>query len=112
MSDKIKMTVEMEVTPSQALALEAFFKTWNSLSVRGCSRYVGFYVDGDGNFKPKCNISYDKELPCELTDEIEAYAKVFQDTVYNKNGKDIMHDVHMFDFDNVGYYMLKNGIKE
>lgn len=112
MSDKIKMTVEMEVTPSQALALETFFKTWNSLSVRGCSRYVGFYVDGDGNFKPKCNISYDKELPCELNDEIESYAKVYQDTIYDKEGQIIANDVHLFDFDNIGYYMLKNNIKD
>lgn len=75
MSDKVKMTVEMEVTIPQALALQAMFEHWNLLANMGGSRYVGFFVDGDGNFHPKCDISYDKQIP-KLTDELRELAVV------------------------------------
>lgn len=35
----------------------------------GSSRFVAFYVDGDGNFKPKCKISC-PELDIKLTEEM------------------------------------------
>lgn len=57
-----KFTVEMDVTEAQAVALSAFFKSWNSLSGAGVSRFVSFYVDGDGNFRPKCQVSSDWDL--------------------------------------------------
>ena len=72
MSDRIKMKIEMEVTVPQALALQSMFKYWNYLGNVGSSREVAFYVDGDGNFKPRSNISFesDVDLP-KLTDEME-----------------------------------------
>ena len=63
------MTVDLEVTVPQALALKAMFDYWNQLSGRGSSRFVGFYVDGDGDFHPKVECTFDKILP-ELTDRI------------------------------------------
>jgi hypothetical protein len=67
---RIKMTVSMNVTEPQALALQAMFKCWNSLASMGSSRMVGFYVDGDGNFKPKCEWSFSEPIP-ELTEDLQ-----------------------------------------
>jgi len=75
MNDRIKMTVEMEVTEPQALALQAMFKYWDRLASIGSSRFVGFYVDGDGNFKPKTSISYSTPIRT-LTPEMEEAAVV------------------------------------
>lgn len=59
----------MEVTESQALALEAMFKYWDALASMGSSRFVAFYVDGDGNFKPKTSIYYSRPIKT-LTSEM------------------------------------------
>lgn len=75
MSERVKMTVEMEVTIPQALALQSMFKYWNLLANAGGSREVAFTVDGDGDFKPRCNISFDGDVP-ELTDEMREMAVV------------------------------------
>lgn len=71
----MKLTVEMQVTIPQALALTAMFKYWNTLSSWGASREVGFFVDGDGNFHPKCEVTTDKPIP-ELTEEMRKAAVV------------------------------------
>ena len=75
MNDRIEMTVKMQVTHAQGLALQAMFKHWNLLAGWGSSRDISFYVDGDGNFHPDCKISFDGEIP-ELTEEIEESAIV------------------------------------
>ena len=62
-SRKIKMSVELEVTIPQALTLQAMFNYWNQLSGKGSSRFVAFYADGDGNFRPKANCTFSEELP-------------------------------------------------
>ena len=62
-SKKIKMTVELEVTVPQALALQAMFDYWNTLAGRGSSRFVSFYADGDGNFRPKAKYMFSEEVP-------------------------------------------------
>ena len=73
--DKIKMTIEMEITPAQGLALQAMFEYWNYLSGIGSSRRVAFYVDGDGNFRPECSVKFKGKIP-ELTDELRGIAVV------------------------------------
>ena len=89
----MKMKVEMDVTIPQALALQAMFEYWNQLSAMGGSRFAGFYVDGDGNFHPKCDITYDTPIP-ELTDEMREAAVVNDD---NGNKK--------FDFDPIAWML-------
>ncbi len=89
--DRIKMTVEMEVTPAQGLTLQAMFEYWNILSSWGSSRTVGFFVDGDGNFHPKCSVRFDGDIP-ELTDELRKAA-----VVRDKNGD------RDYDFDPVAW---------
>lgn len=88
MSKKIKINVSMEVTIPQALALKSMFKYWNDLGAMGSSRKVAFYVDGDGNFQPKCNFSTNAELP-ELTEKMEQIVVCYEDDgnrVYDFDG--------------------------
>lgn len=72
-NERLEMIVQMQVTVPQALALQAMFKHWNSLASMGSSRMIGFYADGDGNFKPKCQWHYSAPVP-ELTPELEQAA--------------------------------------
>lgn len=68
---KVKLTIEFDgLTVPQALSLKAFFDYWEYLSAIGSSREVGFFVDGDGNFRSKPKVTCDQELP-ELTDELK-----------------------------------------
>jgi len=92
--ERVKMTVEMEVTVPQGLTLQTMFEYWNILSSIGGSRMVSFYADGDGSFHPKCKISFDKKIP-ELTDEIRKIA-----VMSDKN------DNRKYDFDRVGWYFV------
>jgi len=92
MTERLEMTVTMQVTPAQALALQSMFKHWNRLAGWGSSRMISFYVDGDGNFKPKCKMTFSAAIP-ELTDELEKAAIVSND------GNGTMS----FDFDGVAW---------
>ncbi len=95
MSKKIKLTVEMDVTIPQALALQAMFDYWNYLANIGSSRVVGFYVDGDGNFHPKCKFNANQPLP-KLTEELAKRAQL-KDT-HDKFGNTVV-----FDFDPIAW---------
>lgn len=86
--EKVNLTVKMNVTIPQALALQAMFEAWNKCSGMGHSQFIAFFVDGDGNFHPKCEVSVDKEIP-ELTDELR---KLASDEKWEK-----------FDFDNIAW---------
>ena len=96
MSEKIKMTIDMQVTVPQALALQAMFKYWDHLASAGGSRTVAYNVDGDGNFKPKCNVSFDRDIP-ELTKEMEELA------VVRDSGGD-----RVYDFDPIAWHLRKD----
>lgn len=92
-TERIKMTVDFDVTEPQALALQAMFKYWSQLSSQGSSRHVSFFVDGDGNFKPNINVSFNQPV-AELTPEIEALA-VVENTAGNRK----------YDFDPVAWHL-------
>ena len=96
MSERINMTIEMEVTVPQALALQSMFKYWNYLGRIGASRKVAFYVDGDGNFKPNSKVSFNENI-IELTSEMEELA-----IVQDKGGD------RVYDFDPIGWYIRKS----
>jgi hypothetical protein len=68
------------------------FKHWNRLASWGSSRMIGFMVDGDGNFKPKCEMTFSEPL-LELTDELEMAAIVSDDGDGTLN----------FDFDGIAW---------
>jgi len=95
MNERIKMTVEMDVTVPQALALQAMFKHWNFLGNVGASRMIGFYVDGDGNFNPKSKCNFSESIP-ELTDEL------FKSAICEKQSPSDEYDIN-FDFDGVAW---------
>lgn len=44
------------VTPAQAIALDRMVAQMRTLSAIGSSRYVAFYADGDGNFRPRIKV--------------------------------------------------------
>jgi len=90
MIERLEMTVKMQVTPAQALALQAMFNHWNLIANWGSSRMIGFFVDGDGNFKPKCEVMFSAPMP-ELTAELERAAVTSDDGNGTRN----------FDFDGV-----------
>lgn len=75
-NEKVTMTVTMDVTVSQGLALQAMFNHWNKLSSLGGSRKIAFYVDGDGNFHPNCQTTFSDSTVPELTDKLAASAVV------------------------------------
>ncbi len=50
----VSMTVRLEgLTLPQAAALRAMFERMRYLGVLGSSRWVAFFSDGDGNFRPR-----------------------------------------------------------
>lgn len=94
-NETVNLTVSMKITVPQALALKAMFEYWNQLSNLGSSREVAFYVDGDGNFHPQCEVTTDVELP-ELTDELKKII-VRRDV----NGS------RLYDYDGVDWYLTE-----
>lgn len=71
--ERTKLTVTMDVTEAQALALQAMFEYWNTCSGMGASRDVGFNVDGDGDFNVACEIVFDPPIRT-LTDNLRKLA--------------------------------------
>ena len=71
MSDeRYSMTIELKgVTRAQAIALHAMFRLWRQLGMEGSSRYVGFFVDGDGNFRPDIEARFSADPYDGLTAE-------------------------------------------
>ncbi len=96
-SKKIKMTVTMDVTIPQGLALQSMFNHWNRLAGMGASREVAFYADGDGNFHPKAECEFSEEVP-ELTSEMEEIA------CNTRSGHDRFgRTLKLFDFDGLAW---------
>ena len=93
MNKKIKMRIELEVTEPQALTLQAMFEYMQQLSGLGASRYVGFYADGDGDFHPKPEITFDQPVR-PLTDEMRTVAIVEDD-----------HGNRKYDYDGLAWYL-------
>lgn len=91
-TDRYKMTVTIDVTESQALAMQSMFEYMENLGNAGSSRKVAFYADGDGNFKPHPVITYDKPLAHELTDEMRKISVV-----------EDMDGDRVYDFDPIGW---------
>ena len=93
MAERLTLTVEMSVTVPQALALQAMFEYWNFLGSAGSSRKVAFYVDGDGDFQPRCKVSTDQPIPT-LTKEMHKEA-IIEDVNGNR----------VYDFDPIAWLL-------
>lgn len=95
MTDRVTMNVAMQVTPAQGVALQAMFDYWAACGRVGSSRKVTFYVDGDGDFKPDCQVTFNDPagifpiLSGQLREETAAKAVVEDhdgDRVYDADG--------------------------
>ena len=82
MSEKLSMTVVIDhITPAQAIALDAMFRRWVELGQEGSSRMVGFYADGDGNFRPSVTAAFsDDPYPTGLDEAARADLRESADT--------------------------------
>ena len=69
-----------DLTNAQLIALVAFFEEWRRCCSIGTSPFVGFKVDGDGNFHPKIEMQHceldDLGLTQEQFDELKSLAHV------------------------------------
>lgn len=65
----MKFTVEIEMKDRWVPHFLSMLKYMENLGVLGGSRYVAFYADGDGDFRPKFN--FDKELLPEVIQGME-----------------------------------------
>lgn len=98
MNKRIKMTVELDVTIPQAVALKAMFDHWNYLSSIGSTKSISFLVDGGGNFHPNATCTTSEEIP-ELTKAMEKLICIDGDVTLPKK------DDLIFDFDQLDLYL-------
>lgn len=89
--ERVKLTVTMEVSAPQAYALQEMFKWWNFCGKAGMSRKVAFFVDGDGDFHPNCEVKTEPALP-DLPKE-QAHIAIVEDN----------HGHRLYDYDGIGY---------
>ena len=101
----MKMKIEMDVTVPQAVTLREMFNYWNRLAGIGSSRYVAFYVDGDGNFHPHVTMSFSEELP-ELTKDELGHA------VVEPRAYDVREGDRFYDFDPIEWILHGERNKE
>jgi hypothetical protein len=95
MTKRIEMTIKMQLTEPQALAMQAMMEHWNQLASQGSSRMIAYFVDGDGNFKPNTTWQYSEPIQ-PLTDEMRKAA-----IVDNRAGE------AKFDFDPIAWILRK-----
>ena len=101
MSDKLDLTVTLrDVTPAQAIALEAMFRHWQVLGAIGSSRWVAFFADGDGNFRPKVEVNFSEDpYPSADPGEQEALRK----KAFPTNGEESVEAMVPVDFDAIAW---------
>lgn len=103
MTERIYMQATFRVTPSQAVALKAMFDQWNVLAGIGSSRFVAFYVDGDGNFKPNVQTVIMGDIPFpHLRKEMEKAALI--NAKEYESGQD---SILKFDYDPVAWMIRR-----
>jgi len=91
----MKLEISLDnLTKPQLLALVQFFKNWKRLCSIGSSRYVSFYVDGDGNLHPEIKFN----LPNEITQEDLKLAE------------DCYTDSLRIDFDKIAWELRKQNV--
>lgn len=99
MNDKVTMTVVLpDLTEAQAIALEAMFRRWRYLGGVGSSRAVSFYADGDGNFRPKPQVSFSRDPYPTADEDQREKLRAFAEKSENN-----------FDFDPVAWALRENG---
>lgn len=84
--DDVSLTVTFDhLNEPQAVALISMLETWEMHGKFGSSRWVSFFVDGDGPFHPEIEIDVDDDDVIQ-SDELKDVAEI---------------DTNKFDFDSV-----------
>ena len=88
----MKITVEIDnITEAQAIALEDMFAKMVTLGNIGGSRWVAFFSDGDGNFRPKIKVNGNDAKDTDIIDTKKLW-KPMNDS-----------DVYKMDFDSIAW---------
>ena len=104
MKDRIDMTITLpDLTQAQAIALHAMFQYWALMGSWGCSRMVGFYVDGDGNFRIKPRIEFSSDIYRDMTEDQKQ--ELWATAHISRVGPNEMERNPQFDFDPVAWKM-------
>ena len=70
-----KFTIEVEMGERWVPHFMSFLKKMENNGKSGCSRLIGFYSDGDGDFQPKfkSDISFERVEPHDSHDSVCHY---------------------------------------
>jgi hypothetical protein len=61
------MRIEIDnITQEQAFAISDMLALMQDLGKSGASRWIAFYADGDGNFKPQVTVDGESPLRCAI----------------------------------------------
>ena len=108
---KYNLTVNFQgLTDAQVIALADFFDAWDSNIIFGRSRYMAFYVDGDGNFRPKIEMSHSSMEDMGLVEENGRTNELFRDLkrLATKENRPVPVDGrNAFDFDPIAWEIQK-----
>ena len=88
------------LTKAQVITLQAYFGQWQQFSRIGHSTFTAFYVDGDGNFHPKIDMTVKPDL--DLTEE---RLNQLKECCHPKSAEVKVDSSDAFDFDNVAWAM-------
>jgi hypothetical protein len=92
--DDVSLTVTFDhLDEPQAIALIAMLETWEMHGKFGSSRWVSFFVDGDGPFHPEIDIDVDDDVM--QSDELKNVAEI---------------DTNKFDFDSVTGWFIDRAV--
>lgn len=99
---KVDMTIKLAgLTVAQAIAMKDMFEQMRILGGMGGSRFVGYYADGDGNFRPKPEYEFS-----DYEDVIEQFAKPLDVDPLESGRKtwgEWTDDMYLVDFDVVAW---------
>jgi len=90
----LSLTVTFDhLNEPQAITLISMLETWEMHGEFGSSRWVSFFVDGDGSFHPKIEIDVDERVI--QSDEVKDVAEI---------------DTNKFDFDSVTGWFIDHAL--
>ena len=97
----MKLNIEIDnLTEAQAEAFESMLQQYVSLSSIGSSRWVTFFVDGDGNFHPKITVNGHSPVLSKHLDLKEIWVdnecRIDFDTIATRTGRDLQSGFIVF----------------
>lgn len=103
--DRVDMTIRLpNLKPAQAIALHAMFRLWQQCGAEGSSRMVAFMVDGDGDFRPKPEITFSADVYAGMSDEQKQHLwRIAQTSLPPGETPRSMEGRPEFDFDPVAW---------